>query len=114
MHTSFPLRVSFGVSTHYGALSSRFCLPLLFLYVVWLSRVSLLYFIVLRRIQSDQDFATAVGPKATTLLFYPNDAGSFMIGGVDGTIRRKARFDKPKVRLVCIDGVSVCETTTTY
>ena len=53
-------------------------------------------------------------PKATTLLFYPNDAGSFMIGGVDGTIRRKARFDKPKVRLVCIDGVSACETTTTY
>jgi len=45
---------------------------------------------------TDQDFATAVGPKATTLLFHPNDAGSFMIGGIDGTIRRKARFDKPK------------------
>lgn len=37
-------------------------------------------------------------PKATTLLFHPNDAGSFMIGGIDGTIRRMARFDKPKVR----------------
>jgi len=45
---------------------------------------------------TDQDFATAVGPKATTLLFHPSDAGSFMVGGIDGTIRRKARFDKPK------------------